>query len=63
MGPGFWRWVPERPWAGGGVLARLRLGDDPRCEPARKLAAVSCRHYGAFGYGKNLDDRWAAATA
>jgi fructoselysine 6-kinase len=49
----------------GGVLARLMLGDDPETalRAGQDLAAVSCGHNGAFGYGENLDDRWAAAIA
>ncbi len=49
----------------GGVLARLMLGDGPQAalRTGQQLAAASCAHYGAFGYGENLDDRWAAATA
>jgi fructoselysine 6-kinase len=49
----------------GGVLARLMLGDSPEAalRAGQELAAVSCGHYGAFGYEENLDDRWAAAIA
>lgn len=49
----------------GGVLARLMLGDGPEAalRAGQELAAVSCGHHGAFGYGENLDGRWAAATA
>lgn len=49
----------------GGVLARLMLGDGAQAalRAGQQLAAASCAHYGAFGYGENLDDRWAAATA
>jgi sugar/nucleoside kinase (ribokinase family) len=49
----------------GGVLARLMLGDPPEeaVRAGQELAALSCAHYGAFGYGENLDDRWATAIA
>jgi fructoselysine 6-kinase len=49
----------------GGVLARLMLGDDAETalRAGQDLAAISCGHHGAFGYGENLDDRWAAAIA
>jgi sugar/nucleoside kinase (ribokinase family) len=49
----------------GGVLARLMLGDAPETalRAGQDLAAISCAHYGAFGYGENLDHRWAAAIA
>lgn len=49
----------------GGMLARLMLGDGPEAalRAGQDLAAVSCGHYGAFGYGENLDDRWTAVIA
>jgi len=49
----------------GAVLARLMLGDDPDAAlgAGQELAAISCAEYGAFGYGENLDGRWAAAIA
>ncbi len=48
----------------GAVLARLMLGDDPDAalRAGQELAAISCGHYGAFGYGEKLDGRWAALT-
>jgi hypothetical protein len=41
----------------------LVFGGQALLQAGQELAAVSCGHYGAFGYGENLDDRWAAATA